>query len=89
MTGRTSVSSTSSNRRDKSGNSATCSSSRSAVTISGAVAQGALPSVTSVSTSLGCSDNDRLPPPRTVRSRPVAAFTRSLTGAISVLTSTV
>ena len=89
MTGPTSANSISSKRRDRSGSSATSSSTRCAVSICGALAHGALLNVTSDSTSFGCSDNAMRPPPRTARSRPVAAFTRVWIGPMNVLTSIV
>src|SRR5439155_22554629 len=53
ITGSVSVSSTTSKRRDKSGNNATCTSTRFALTISAILLPDPLPNVTSARTTVG------------------------------------
>ena len=87
IVGSISVKRTISNRRFSSGSSATCASTRFAAIIAGALPHGALPSVTSDTTSFGSSESLRSTRPRIARSRPVSSFTRAWIGPTNEFTS--
>ncbi len=89
IVGSTSVKRISSTRRDNSGNNATCASTRFARIISLSLPQGAFPSVTSVSCSVGVSDRSRRACVPSFTSRPVARSSCASIGASSVRVSIV
>ena len=89
IVGSTSVNRVTSKRRDSSGSSAICASTRFAVSICGVFDHGALPNETSGNTIFGSSDTEMSTGPPIASVRPVSVLTRAASGATKRFGSTV